>query len=99
MLPRFRSKSIRKVQKKISGTFRYVRRKGRTACCALCGIKLNLRRDGAKSKRIPSRPFGGVLCARCSFDVMKLVGKVRGAYIKLEDIDMKRRKFVGQMMK
>ena len=97
MLPRFRSKSIRKVQKKISGTFRYVRRKGRTACCALCGMKLNLRREGAKSKRIPSRPFGGVLCSKCSFDVMKLAGKVMGAHIKLEDVDGERRKFVRQI--
>jgi hypothetical protein len=62
-------------------------------------VKLAVRREGAKSKRIPSRPFGGVLCARCSFDVLKLAGKVRGGHIKLDDVDMERRKFVGQMVR
>ncbi len=100
MLPRFRSNSIRKVRKPGKKfAFRYVRRKGRTACCALCGVKLNVRREGAKSKRIPSRPFGGVLCAGCSFDVLKLAGKVRGAHIKLEDVEGEKRKFVRQMVR
>lgn len=85
MSPRFRSNSVR--------------RGGRTACCPICGVKLAVRREGAKSKRIPSRPFGGVLCARCSFDVLKLAGKVRGGHIKLDDVDMERRKFVGQMVR
>jgi ribosomal protein L34E len=98
MLPRFRSRSVRKIRtssKKFP--FHYERRKGRTACCALCGVKLNIKRNGAKSKRIPSRPFGGVLCSKCSFDVMKLAGKVMGAHIKLEDVDSERRKFVRQI--
>jgi ribosomal protein L34E len=98
MLPRFRSNSIRKVRRPNKKfPFRYVRRKGRKACCALCGVKLNVRREGAKSKRIPSRPFGGVLCARCSFDVLKLAGKVKAAHVKLEDVDGDKRKFVRQI--
>lgn len=100
MLPRFRSKSIRKVKGKGGKfPFRYVRKKGRTSCCAICGVRLAVRREGAKSKRIPSRAFGGVLCAACSFDVLKLAGKVKGGQMKLEEMDMERRKFVGQMVR
>ncbi len=100
MLPRFRTKSVRKVKGKgVKFPFRYVRKKGRVACCPLCGVKLAVRRKGAKSERRPSRAFGGVLCARCSFDVLKLAGKVMGAHMKLEDVDMARRKFVRQMVR
>jgi ribosomal protein L34E len=100
MLPRFRSKSVRKVKGKgVKFPFRYVRKEGGAARCPLCGVKLAVRRRGAKSKRIPSRAFGGVLCAKCSFDVLKLSGKVMGAQMKLEDIDTERRKFVRQMVR
>lgn len=100
MLPRFRSRSVRKVKGK-GGKFpsRYVRKKGRASCCAICGAKLPLKREGAKSKRIPSRAFGGVLCAACCFEVMKLAGKVKGGYMKLDDVDTENRKFVGQMVR
>jgi ribosomal protein L34E len=100
MLPRFRSNSVRKVKGKgVDFPFRYVRKKARVACCPLCGVKLAVRQEGAKSKRIPSRAFGGVLCAKCSFDVLKLAGRVRAGHMKLDDVDMERRKFVKQMVK
>jgi len=76
--------------------FRYVRKSGRTACCAICSLKLAGGREKAKSKRRVSRIFGGVLCPRCSFDVLKLAGKVRAAHMKLDDVDLERRKFVRQ---
>jgi ribosomal protein L34E len=100
MLPRFRSKSLRKIKGKgRKQPFRYVRKLGRPASCPRCGAKLALRRTGSKSERRPSRAFGGVLCPSCSFDVMKLVGKVKASHIKLEDIDMESRKFVRQMVR
>lgn len=100
MLPRFRSKGVRKVKGKGGKfPFRYVRKEGRLACCPLCGVKLAVRREGAKSKKRPSRVFGGVLCSRCSFDVVKLSAKIVGGQIKLEDVDMERRKFVRQMVR
>jgi ribosomal protein L34E len=100
MLPRFRSGSVRKVKGKGGKfPFRYVRKRGRVACCPICGVKLAVRREGAKSKRIPSRTFGGVLCPRCSFEVLKLASKVKCAYMKLEDVDTERRKFVRQLVR
>jgi len=88
MLPRFRSKSVRKVGK---NRFRYVRKGGRTACCSLCGSKLG----GIK----PSRIFSGTLCPECSVQVIKLAAKVRGGHIKLEDVDFERMKFVKCLVK
>ena len=98
MLPRFRSKSIRKIRRSGNASFRYVRKVGRGACCSLCGSKLAGGTGSAKSERRASRCFGGVLCSKCSFEVLKLVGKVKGAHMRLDDVDLERRKFVRQLV-
>jgi len=90
MLPRFRSKSVRKIDRKGLGKkakFHYVRKTGRGACCSICGAVL----AGAKS---PSRMFGGALCPECSSYTIKLAGKIKGGNMKLEDVDVGRREFV-----
>jgi ribosomal protein L34E len=94
MLPRFRSKSIRKIGKEAK--FRYVRKGGRAACCSLCHAELG---GKTKSSRRPSRIFGGTLCPECSVQVIKLAGKVMGGHIKLEDVDLERMKFVKCLVK
>ncbi|MEM3555361.1 MAG: 50S ribosomal protein L34e [Candidatus Micrarchaeia archaeon] len=95
MLPRFRSKSVRKIIRRTPKgvSTRFERKRSRGGRCALCGVKL-IYGEGAKSKKKPSRKFGGVLCAKCSFEVLKLAGKVKANHIKLEDIEVRKRKFV-----
>jgi ribosomal protein L34E len=102
MLPRFRSRSVKKIRRmkpKGGATFRYVRKVGSRGSCSVCGSKLTGEKGRAKSMKRASRAFGGVLCAKCSFEVLKLVGKIRGGHIKLDDVDLERRKFVEQMVR
>ena len=74
---RHRSRSIRKVKKKLPGgrlTVHYRRRKPAKAKCSACGKQLagvprqrpyKLKKI-AKTKRRPSRPYGGLLCSPCT---------------------------------
>jgi ribosomal protein L34E len=96
MLPRFRSKSVRKIRRKTPKgvSVRFERKKRKGARCALCGVKLAYGSESAKSKRKPSRKFAGVLCARCSFEVLKLAAKVKANHMKLDEIEMRKRRFV-----
>ena len=74
--PRLRSRSLRRVYKKLPGgrlTIHYERRKPGKAKCANCGVPLlGVPRKRvveikklAKTERRPERPFGGNLCSRC----------------------------------
>ncbi len=61
----------------------YGRRKPRKSCCADCGDSLKGTLQGfpgkmqnsSKSKKRPSRPFGGVLCSGCMRK--RIIGKYR----------------------
>ena len=81
MEPFKRSRSLRrvKVKTKKGNTIHYKRRKGGKAKCANCRNPLSgtvhkkpieLSRI-AKSKKRPERPFGGVLCAKCTTELIK----------------------------
>ncbi|MBW2970885.1 50S ribosomal protein L34e [Candidatus Woesearchaeota archaeon] len=72
-----RSRSLRRVVKKTPGGKRvmhYSRRKPAKPKCAECGALLagipRVRRAGlsklSKTERRPSRPYGGVLCTKCT---------------------------------
>ena len=72
-----RSRTFRRVFVKLPGgstALRYKRRKPSKAQCAGCGRNLSgVPRDIPskihnlpKTKKRPERPFGGVLCSRCS---------------------------------
>jgi large subunit ribosomal protein L34e len=74
--PRTRSRSLRKIFVKTPGgktTIHYKRRKPKAAHCGKCGAVLKgvarerpyKMRKMAKSKKRPSRPYGGILCTRC----------------------------------
>ena len=74
--PRLRSRSLRKVFRKVSGgrtSIHYKRRKPKAAICGNCGAVLKgvprelpyKIRSMAKTKKRPERPYGGVLCSRC----------------------------------
>ena len=74
--PRLRSRSLRKVYRKVPGgrvSVHYKKRKHKTARCGNCGALLKgvarelpfKMRSMAKTKKRPERPFGGMLCSRC----------------------------------
>ena len=74
--PRLRSRSLRKIFRRVPGgrtSIHYKKRKPKTAKCGNCGAILQgvprefpfRMRSMAKTKKRPERPFGGVLCSRC----------------------------------
>ena len=74
--PRFRSRSLRRVFRKVPGggtNLHYKKRKPQSAKCGSCGAVLKgiprelpfKMRSMAKTKKRPERPFGGVLCSKC----------------------------------
>tara|TARA_Y100000310_G_scaffold138289_2_gene137238 strand:+ start:38751 stop:39026 length:276 start_codon:yes stop_codon:yes gene_type:complete len=84
--PSLRSRSLRKVKKKLPGgrlTTHFEKKKSSRAKCGSCGVLLagmTAARVGraafaTKSKKRPERPYGGVLCSKCMRQ--KIVAKVR----------------------
>jgi large subunit ribosomal protein L34e len=80
--PALRSRSLRRILKKIPGgafTIHYSRRKPSVAKCAKCKkpLKGMARKRVSKLKKIagsmrkPSRPYGGNLCSGCTREVIK----------------------------
>ncbi|MBU0757236.1 MAG: 50S ribosomal protein L34e [Nanoarchaeota archaeon] len=74
---RFKSRTFRRVKKKLPGgstVIHYSKRKPKKATCAGCGVVLQgVARDlplkmqnMPKTRKRPERPFGGVLCSKCS---------------------------------
>ena len=74
--PRKRSRSLRKIFVKTPGgrtTVHYKHRKPKLARCGKCGATLKgvvrerpyKMKKMAKSKKRPTRPYGGVLCSGC----------------------------------
>ena len=77
MEPRFRSRSFKRIKKSIPGgnnVIHYKRKGVSKAHCASCGTTLSgvasakpaeLKKLSKTQKR-PERPFGGVLCSKCT---------------------------------
>ncbi|MBI4452650.1 50S ribosomal protein L34e [Candidatus Woesearchaeota archaeon] len=74
--PRLRSRSLRKLYRKVPGgrtAIHFKRRKPKAPHCSNCGAVLKgiprelpyKMRSMAKTKKRPERPFGGSLCSRC----------------------------------
>ncbi len=79
----FKSRTFRRIFKKLPGgttKLRYEQRKPQVAHCGRCGAQLHgMPRVRAqvlatmpKSQKRPERPFGGVLCSRCLRDMIKI---------------------------
>ncbi len=70
--------------------------------CAICGMELNgisIKRDSkGKSLRTNSRLFGGTLCSSCSSSVIKLASRIENGEMKLNDIGIRQRSYVLQMI-
>ena len=84
--PHLRSRSLRKVFRKVPGgrtTIHFKKRKPKSATCKSCkavlkGVPRELpfkMRSMAKTKKRPERPFGGVLCSKCMR--VEIINKVR----------------------
>jgi len=74
--PRLRSRSLRKVHRKVPGgrtSLHHKRKKPKAPRCGNCGAVLKgiprefpfRARKMAKTMKRPERPYGGVLCSRC----------------------------------
>ncbi len=102
--PMYRSNSFKKsirVTRTGRNVVHYRRAKNSMPHCAICMQELNgisLSPSGGKSRRTNNRLFGGVLCARCTADVIKLGSRVERGDMKLSDIGMKQRAFVLQLV-
>jgi len=75
--PRLRSRSLRKIFRKVPGgrtSVHFKKKKPKSAKCGSCGSLLKgiprelpyKMRTMAKTNKRPERPFGGVLCSRCT---------------------------------
>ena len=83
---RLKSGTFRKIKKKLPGgktVTHYKKKKPGKAKCSECGAVLNgvkrkravKMRNLAKTKKRPERPYGGVLCSKCSR--RKIKSKIR----------------------
>ena len=84
--PRLRSRSLRRVYRKIPGgnvSLQYKKKKPSAAKCGNCGAFLKgvprelpfRMRNMPKTKKRPERPFGGVLCSKCMR--LEIISKAR----------------------
>jgi large subunit ribosomal protein L34e len=84
--PALRSGALRKIRKKLPGgafIIHYLKRKPSPSKCAVCGRQLqgvprknpSSLKKMSKSRKRPSRPYGGNLCSRCARERVK--GRVR----------------------
>ena len=73
---RHKSRSLRRVFRKVPGartSLQYKKRKPSKAKCSICGTQLSgvpretpyKMQNMPKTKKRPQRPFGGVLCSKC----------------------------------
>lgn len=99
--PMHRSTSFRErrvITKSKKNVIHYRRAKPSMPHCAICRKELNgISSFGGKSRRTNNRLFGGVLCANCTADVIKLGTRVENGEMKLSDIGMKQRSYVLQL--
>lgn len=79
----------------------YERRPGSQPRCAICRTELNGIRSSrgmSKSRKSNSRKFGGVLCSSCAGNVIKLASRIEHGEMKLNDISIRERNYVLQMI-
>ena len=93
-----RSSSVRKIKRRApSGESREYFRRRKTkpkVSCALCGASLAGLGTGAKSRKKPTRKFGGNLCHKCQAKVVVEAQRVREKTKSIEDVDIIYRKYV-----
>ncbi len=99
--PMHRSNSFRKLKRKVGGktVLHYKRKANSKPHCAICDQELNgISEKGAKTRKTNARIFGGVLCAKCTQDVIKFGNRVEQGIMKLDEVGIKQRAYVLQMV-
>ncbi|MGC8538405.1 MAG: 50S ribosomal protein L34e [Candidatus Micrarchaeia archaeon] len=103
--PRYRSRSYRRLARvtpKKRNVTHYVRKSSALPHCAICGKELNgissSRKAKGKTLKSNARIFGGVLCSSCTAEVIKLASRIENGEMKLNDINIKQREYVLQMI-
>jgi large subunit ribosomal protein L34e len=108
--PRHRSRSLKRRQVRIPGgktVTQYNYKKPSKHICAICkallhgtprGRPIEIKKLDKTSKR-PSRPFGGQLCAACTRKIMLLRAQIIDKQIKLDDVQLSLKPYVGVMKK
>ncbi|MGD0510213.1 MAG: 50S ribosomal protein L34e [Candidatus Micrarchaeaceae archaeon] len=100
--PMHRSRSFKRSDKiTLKGRHVVHFRRGKNSLphCAICRMELNgISSTGGASRKTNSRLFGGVLCANCTADVIKLGSRVEQGEMKLDDISIRQRKYVLQLV-
>lgn len=80
----------------------YKRKANSMPHCSICraelsGISIDGKSKG-KSLRTNARIFGGVLCARCTSEVVKYASRVEHGELKMSDVGIKHRAYILQMV-
>jgi large subunit ribosomal protein L34e len=80
----------------------YERKKQSMPHCAICKAELHGISESSnpkgRTRKTTSRIFGGVLCARCTSEVVKLASRIENGEMKLNDIGVKQKSYVLQMI-
>lgn len=98
-----RSRSFRRLDRVTPANRHVIHFKRKAASlphCAICDAELNgisLKPRG-KTTATNSRKFGGVLCGSCAATVIKLASRIENGEMKVNDIGVRQRAFVLQMI-
>ena len=102
--PMHRSRSFRRLDRVTPNgkhVIHYERKAAKLPHCAICGVELNgltNDRNASKSRRTNARIFGGVLCANCTGEVIKLASRIENGEMRVNDIGVRQKAFVLQMI-
>ena len=92
-------KRFNRITKSKKNVIHYRRASPNQPHCAICRSELNgISTSGGKTRRTNSRLFGGVLCANCTADIVKLGSRVEHGDMKLTDIGIRQRSYVLQLV-
>gem|GEM_PF-326580 len=108
--PRYRSRSLRQVQRKTPGSrtvTHYEKRLPGVALCAICKDTLHglPRANNAKVKRFSKstltvqRPFGANLCSSCSRDIIRWRARVQHNLCREDEVPISYRQYVPVKVK
>jgi large subunit ribosomal protein L34e len=103
--PMHRSSSFRRLDRVTPigrHVIHYERKSAGMPHCAICGGELNGIYHGkkivSKSRKTNARIFGGVLCATCTGEVIKLASRIENGEMRVKDIGVRHKAFVLQMI-
>lgn len=80
----------------------YKRRPSSMPHCGICGEELNGISINGKAKgrtlKSNARIFGGVLCGKCTSEVVKYASRVEHGEMKMSDVGIRQKAYILQMI-